>query len=119
LDINEFDEETVFIKLGQFPYPVGEFCILLLEVQRIFVGLSLMELLVKTRFAEEGFTVLSVIIMGNHIGNDFQPYGSHTFPLVLYGKHNKGVVRIQGWPIAGKVLLFLLELGSRVIEGRC
>jgi hypothetical protein len=80
LDVNEFDEETMFIELGQFPDPVGQFHILLFQVQRVLIRLSLMELLVKTRFNEEGFTVSSVIIMGNHIGNDFQPYGSHRSP---------------------------------------
>jgi len=97
LDINQFDEETMFIELGQFPDPVGEFCILLFEVQRVLVRLSLMEFFVKTRFAEEGFAVSSVIIMGNHIGDDFQPYGSHTFPPLLQRKHNKGVIGIQCW----------------------
>jgi hypothetical protein len=71
LDVNEFDEQTMFIELGQFPDPVGEFRILLFQVQRVLIRLSLMELLVKTRFNEEGFTVSSVIIMRNHIGDDF------------------------------------------------
>jgi len=39
-----------------------------------------MELFVKTRFAEEGFAMSSLIVMGNHIGNNFQAYGSHAFP---------------------------------------
>ena len=67
----------MFIEFGQFPYPVGESCILLFEVQRVLVRLSLMELFVKTRFAEEGFTVSSLVIMGNDIGHNFQSYGSH------------------------------------------
>jgi hypothetical protein len=71
LDINEFDEETMFIELGQFPDPVGEFHILLFQAQRVLIHLSLMELLVKTRFTEEDFTAASVIIMDNHIGNNF------------------------------------------------
>jgi hypothetical protein len=95
LDVNEFDEETMFIELGQFPDPVGQFHILFFKVQRILIRLPLMELLIKTRFNEEGFTVPSVIIMGNHIGNDFQPYRSHPFLLFLHGKHNKGMIGIQ------------------------
>lgn len=109
LDINEFDEETMFIALGQFPDPVGEFRILLLEVQRVLVRLSLMELFVKARLTEEGFTVSSLIIMGNHIGHDFQSYGFHAFLLVLLRKHNKGMIGIQRWSIAGDVLLYLIE----------
>jgi hypothetical protein len=38
-----------------------------------------MELLVKARFAEEDFTVGSVIKMGNYIGNNFQLYWPHSF----------------------------------------
>jgi hypothetical protein len=95
LDINEFDEETMFVELGQFPDPIGEFHILLFQVQGVLVRLSLMELLVKARFNEEGFTVSSVIIMSNHSGNDFQPYGSHPFRLFLLKKHNKGIIGIQ------------------------
>ena len=114
LDINEFDEETMFIALGQFPDPVGEFRILLLEVQRVLVRLSLMELFVKARLTEEGFTVLSVIIMGNHIGHDFQSYGFHAFLLVPLRKHNKGMIGIQRWSIAGDVLPFLL--GSESVK---
>ena len=95
LDINEFDEKTMLIELGQFPDPVGEFHILLFQVQRILVRLSLVELLVKARFNEEGFTVLSVIKMSNHVGNNFQPYGSHPFRLCLPRKHNKGIIGIQ------------------------
>jgi hypothetical protein len=95
LDINEFDEETMFIELGQFPDPVGEFHILLFQVQGVLVRLALMELFVKARFNEEGFTVSSVIIMSNHFGNDFQPYGSHPFPLFLLKKHNKGIIGFQ------------------------
>jgi hypothetical protein len=97
LDVNEFDEETMFIELGQFPDPVGEFRVLLFQVQRVLVRLSLMELLVKTRFTEEDFTMSSVIIMGNDIGNNFQPYWPHSFPLFLYKKHNKGMIGIQWW----------------------
>ncbi len=37
------------------------------------------ELLVKPRFAEEDFTVGSVIQMGDHIRNNFQFYWSHLF----------------------------------------
>ena len=78
LDINEFDEKTMFMEPVQFPDPVGEFHILLLQVQGILVRLSLVELLVKARFNEEGFTVSSVIIMGYHLSNNFQPYWSHS-----------------------------------------
>ena len=96
LNINEFDEETMFMDLDQFPDPVGEFHNLLFQVQRVLIRLSLMELLVKTRFTEEDFTVSSVIIMSNHIGNDFQPYRSHSFPLLIHQKHSKGIIGIQG-----------------------
>jgi len=83
LDVNQLDEETMFIELGQFPNPVGEFHILLFQIQRILVRLSLMELLIKARFNEEGFTVWSLIIMRNHSGNDLQTDGSHSFLLFL------------------------------------
>ena len=83
MNVNEFDEETMFMELDQFLDPIGEFRNLLFQVQWVLVRLSLMELLVKTYFTEEDFTVSSVIIMGNHIGNDFQPYWSHSFPLFL------------------------------------
>ena len=79
LDVNEFDEETMFIEPGQILDPVREFRIFLFQVLRVLVRLSLMDLLVKARFNEEGFTVRSEIIMGNHVGNDFQPYWSHSF----------------------------------------
>ncbi len=82
LDVNEFDEETMFMEPVQFPDPVGEFHIFLLQAERILVRLSLMDLLVKARFAEEDFTVGSVIKMGNHIGNNFQLYWLHSlFPV--------------------------------------
>jgi hypothetical protein len=42
-----------------------------------------MKLLVKSRLTEEDFTVGSVIKMGDHIGNNFQMYGSHSFPPVV------------------------------------
>ena len=71
LDVNEFDEETMFIKLGQFPDPVGELRNIRFQVKRVLIRLPLIELLVKARFNEEGFTVSSVIIMCNHIGDDF------------------------------------------------
>ena len=79
LNVNEFDEETMFIEPGQILDPLGELRILLLQIGRVLVRLSLMELLVKTYFTEEDFTVSSVIIMGDHIGNDFQPDWSHSF----------------------------------------
>ena len=79
MNVNEFDEETMSIKLDQLPDPVGEFHTLLFQVEGVLVQFSLMELLVKTRFDEEGFAVSSVIIMSNDIGNDFQTYGSHFF----------------------------------------
>ena len=82
--MNEFDEETMFMELDQFLDPIGEFRNLLFQVQWVLVRLSLMELLVKTHFTEEDFTVSSVIIMGNHIGNDFQPYRSHSLPLFIH-----------------------------------
>ena len=87
MDINELDEEAMFIELSQLPDPVGEFHILLFQVQGVLVRLFLMNLLVKTRFNEEGFTVSSEIIMGNHIGNDFQPDRSHPSPLFFHRKH--------------------------------
>jgi len=71
LDVNEFDEETMFIEPDQFQDPVAEFHILLFQVWRVLVRLSLMELLVKAHFTEEDFTVSSVIVMGNYIGNNF------------------------------------------------
>jgi hypothetical protein len=77
LDVNEFDEETMFIELGQFLDPVGESHILLFQIQRVFIRLSLMEFLVKTRFNEEGFTVSSVIKMSKHICDNFQFNRSH------------------------------------------
>ena len=86
LDVNEFDEETMFIELGQFPYPVRKLHILLFQIQRILVRLFLMELLVEARFTEEGFTLWSEIIMSNHFGNDFQTYRSHSFPLFLQNR---------------------------------
>jgi len=95
LNINEFNEETMFIELGQFPDPVRKFRMLLFQVQGILVRLALMEFLVKTRFTEEDFTVLSLIIMGNHIGDDFQPYRSHSFLLFPHEKHNKVMTEIQ------------------------
>ncbi|MGZ3591117.1 MAG: hypothetical protein ACXU99_10730 [Thermodesulfobacteriota bacterium] len=79
LNVNEFDEETMFIEPGQILDPAGELRILLLQIRRVLVCLSLMELLVKTYFTEEDLTVSSVIIMGDHIGNDFQPDWSHSF----------------------------------------
>jgi len=72
------------MNLDQFPDPVREFRILLFQIQWVLIRLSLMELLVKTHFTEEDFTVWSLIVMSNHIGNDFQPYWSHSFPLFLY-----------------------------------
>ena len=83
------------MELDQFPDPVGEFRILLFQVQWVLIRLSLMELLVETHFTEEDFTVWSVIIMSNHIGNDFQPYRLHLFPLFLRKKNNKAVIEIQ------------------------
>lgn len=71
LDVNEFDEETMFIEPDQFQDPVAEFHMLLFQVWRVLVRLSLMELLVKAHFTKEDFTVSSVIVMGNYIGNNF------------------------------------------------
>jgi hypothetical protein len=71
LDVNEFDEETMFIEPDQFQDSVAEFHMLLFQVWRVLVRLSLMELLVKAHFTEEDFTVSSVIVMGNYIGNNF------------------------------------------------
>jgi hypothetical protein len=96
LNVNEFDEETMFIEPGQILNPAGEFRILLFQVERVLVRLSLMELLAKTYFTEEDFTVSSVIIMGDHIGNDFQPDWSHSFSPVLHERHNKRMIGIQG-----------------------
>ena len=95
LNINEFDEETMFIEPGQILDPVRKFRILLFQFYRVLVRFSLMKLLVKARFNEEGLTVSSVIIMGDHIGNDFQPYWSHSFPPFLHQKHNKRMIGIQ------------------------
>ena len=55
-----------------------------------------MELLVKAHFTEEDFTVSSVIIMDDHVGNNFQPYRSHFFLLFLHKKRNKRMIGIQG-----------------------
>ena len=95
LNINEFDEKTMFMELDQFPDPVGEFHNVLFQVRRVLIRLSLVELLIKTRFAEEDFTVSSVIVMSNHIGDDFQPYRAHSFPLFIHKKHSKGVIGLQ------------------------
>ena len=84
------------MELDQFANPVGEFRIILFQVQWVLIRLSLMELLVKTHFTEEDFTVWSLIVMSNHIGNDFQPYWFHSFPLFLHEKHSKGMIGIQG-----------------------
>lgn len=86
LNVNEFDEEAMSIEPGQFPDPFREFRILLFQVRRVLVRLSLVELLVKAHFTEEDLTMSSVIIMGNDISNNFQTYGSHRFPLFLYKK---------------------------------
>ena len=97
LDVDKFDEETMFIKLGQFPDPVGQLRTILFQVRRVLIRLPLMELLVKAHFTEEDFAVPSLIIMDNHIGNDFQPCWSHTFPMFIHKKHSKGMIGIQWW----------------------
>jgi hypothetical protein len=71
LNINELDEEAMFIESVQFPNPVGESDMLFFQIWWILVHLFLMKLPVKTRLIEDDLTVTAVIIGSHDLGDYF------------------------------------------------
>jgi hypothetical protein len=64
LNIDELDDHPMFIKMGQFPDPVGKVQILFFQIRGILLRLFLMELSINARLPEQDFAVSAMVKVG-------------------------------------------------------